>query len=72
MAKIEAARRAGVQKVIIPEENWLSVFDAFPDIEIIPVHDLEEVFMRAFAERAVFTAGTVLETAKEQGLSVST
>ncbi|MGB9791729.1 MAG: ATP-dependent protease LonB [Thermacetogeniaceae bacterium] len=40
--KVEAARRAGVKRVLIPKENWQETFKGFP-IEIIPVKRLEEV-----------------------------
>ena len=74
IAKIEAARRAGVQKVIIPAENWLSIFDDFPDLKVIPVQELEEVFSWAFLEQQVFPATTdkPLQMINEPGLGVST
>ncbi|HBK53722.1 ATP-dependent protease LonB [Syntrophomonas wolfei] len=74
IAKIEAARRAGVQKVIIPAENWLNIFDDFPDLKVIPVRDLDEVFTWAFLEQEVFPATTdkPLPTINEPGLGVST
>lgn len=50
MSKIEAARKAGIKKVIIPEDNWLSIFESFPDIEIVPVKELDEVFAQAFVD----------------------
>lgn len=43
-AKVEAARRAGVEKVLIPVENWQEAFRDREDIEVIPVKRLEEVF----------------------------
>ncbi|MDD2620431.1 MAG: magnesium chelatase domain-containing protein, partial [Syntrophomonadaceae bacterium] len=50
MSKIEAARRAGIKKVIIPADNWLEIFKSFPDISIIPVHELDEVFNHALLD----------------------
>ncbi|MBO8168762.1 MAG: ATP-dependent protease LonB [Thermoanaerobacteraceae bacterium] len=47
VAKIEAARQAGVKKVIIPKENWQEMFKQFKDIEIVPVERLEEVMEHA-------------------------
>lgn len=44
ISKIEAARRAGIKKVIIPADNWLGIFDEFPELEVIPVQKLDEVF----------------------------
>lgn len=43
MSKIDAARKLGIRKVIIPADNWLNIFDSFPDVEIIPVTDIAEV-----------------------------
>ncbi|MGI5880870.1 MAG: ATP-dependent protease LonB [Syntrophomonadaceae bacterium] len=48
ISKIEAGRRAGLKKILIPADNWLSIFDNFNDIEIIPVRKLEQVFQHAF------------------------
>jgi Lon-like ATP-dependent protease len=47
ISKVEAAREAGVKKVLIPEENWLSIFDSFGDIEVAPVRNLNEVLQFA-------------------------
>lgn len=44
VAKIDAARRAGAKKVIIPKENWQEIFNELTNIEIIPVSRLDEVF----------------------------
>lgn len=44
MAKVEAARNAGIKKVLIPHDNWLSIFSSFPGIEVIAVKDINEVF----------------------------
>jgi Lon-like ATP-dependent protease len=46
-AKIEAARRAGLKRVLIPRANWLERF-AELDIEVIPVDHLEEAIARMF------------------------
>ncbi len=48
--KVEAARRAGIKRVMIPRENWLSMFAAYPELEVIPVSHLQEVLDRAFVE----------------------
>jgi Lon-like ATP-dependent protease len=47
IAKINAARQAGVERVLIPKENWQSLFTEMRDIEIIPVEKLEEVLAQA-------------------------
>ncbi|MGE5544978.1 MAG: ATP-dependent protease LonB [Bacillota bacterium] len=43
IAKIEAARKNGIKRVIIPKDNWLKIFDDMTSIEVIPVSTLEEV-----------------------------
>ncbi|SJZ68300.1 ATP-dependent protease LonB [Selenihalanaerobacter shriftii] len=53
IAKIEAAKRAGAKKVIIPKENWQEMFTQFTDIEIIKVERLEEVFKEAILTNEV-------------------
>lgn len=41
-AKIEAALKAGAEKVLIPEENCQNIFGKIKEIEIIPIRTLEE------------------------------
>jgi len=50
IAKVEAARGAGIQKVLIPQENWLTIFADFPGIQIIPVKDIHEVLDQALVK----------------------
>lgn len=40
-SKIEAARKAGVKKVVIPKDNWQEAFKDM-DIEVVPVNTIEE------------------------------
>jgi len=47
VAKIEAAKEAGVQRVIIPKENWQKIFEDFHDIEIIQTENLQQVLEAA-------------------------
>lgn len=42
ISKIEAAKKAGAKKVIIPKDNYQDTFK-FYDIEVIPVEKVEEV-----------------------------
>lgn len=42
-AKIEAARKGGVTKVIIPQDNWQDNFQSMEGVEIIPVSNIKEV-----------------------------
>ncbi|MFW6035274.1 MAG: ATP-dependent protease LonB [Halothermotrichaceae bacterium] len=41
-AKIEAAKRGGAERVLIPKDNWQNLFGKIRNIEIIPVSTLEE------------------------------
>ncbi|MGE5418276.1 MAG: ATP-dependent protease LonB [Acidobacteriota bacterium] len=41
--KVEAARKAGINRLIIPKDNWLKSFESLTDVEIIPVSHLNEV-----------------------------
>lgn len=49
LSKIEAARRTGLKRVIIPADNWLAMLDNCSDIEIIAVRDLDEVLQYSFS-----------------------
>lgn len=57
MAKIEAARKAGVKKVIIPKENWQESFKDM-DIQIVPVERIEEVIKEAMIDNSKNTHNT--------------
>lgn len=48
IAKIEAAYRAGADRVIIPKENWQSSFKNRKDIEVVPVERINEVLEYVF------------------------
>jgi len=50
MAKVDAARRAGLKRVIIPADNWLRIFDHYTDIEIIAINDLKQGLAVALAD----------------------
>ncbi|CCJ33884.1 MULTISPECIES: ATP-dependent protease LonB [Caloramator] len=50
LAKIEAARKAGAKKVLIPKENYQENFKEM-DIEIIPVERIEEVLCEALVDK---------------------
>ncbi|PAD26194.1 ATP-dependent protease LonB [Niallia circulans] len=47
VAKVKAAKAAGVQKVIIPQENMQVILEEIKDITIIPVQTLNEVLENA-------------------------
>jgi Lon-like ATP-dependent protease len=47
VAKVNAARQAGAERVLIPKDNWQAIFKEIPGIEVIPVEKLEEVLKLA-------------------------
>jgi Lon-like ATP-dependent protease len=47
VAKVEAAMHSGVNKVVIPKDNWQESF-AMMEIEVIPVENIFEVVDVAF------------------------
>lgn len=51
VAKIEAAKQAGVRTVLIPEENWQAMFAEVQDVRVAPVRTLDEVLRLALAQR---------------------
>ncbi|MGG1619490.1 ATP-dependent protease LonB [Paenibacillus sp. NRS-1781] len=50
LAKVEAAFQAGAKKVIIPQDNWQSLFDSIEGLKVIPVQSVTEVFRHVFGE----------------------
>jgi Lon-like ATP-dependent protease len=50
VAKVEAAKQAGVRKVIIPRENWQNIFDTMEGIEVIPVDKIQDVLLHALLQ----------------------
>lgn len=47
MAKVEAARLAGAERVVIPKENWISLYENIKGIRVIPVEYLSEALDNA-------------------------
>jgi Lon-like ATP-dependent protease len=47
VAKVEAARLAGIKRVLIPKENWQELFDDM-DIDVIPVEDINQTLEYVF------------------------
>ncbi|MCX8131335.1 MAG: ATP-dependent protease LonB [Clostridia bacterium] len=47
VAKVEAAKLAGIKRVLIPEENWQELFTDM-GIEVIPVENINQVIDIAF------------------------
>ena len=52
-AKIHAAKKAGVTKVIIPKENWQESFKDIEGVKIIAVTNIEEVIKEALVKENV-------------------
>ncbi|WP_003544929.1 ATP-dependent protease LonB [Desulfotomaculum nigrificans] len=50
VAKVEAARQAGVKKVFIPKENYQEIFKDMEGINVVPVEYLSEVIKGALLE----------------------
>lgn len=48
ISKVDAARKAGLNRVFIPGENWLDIFKDYQDIKIIPVGEVGEVLENVF------------------------
>jgi Lon-like ATP-dependent protease len=48
VAKVEAAFQAGATTVLIPKENWQSLFADLAPLRVIPVDTVEEVFRHLF------------------------
>lgn len=47
VGKIEAARDAGITKVLIPRDNWQEIFRKYEDVAVIPVDTFSEVIHHA-------------------------
>ncbi|WP_461614814.1 ATP-dependent protease LonB [Clostridium sp. Marseille-QA1073] len=52
-AKIHAAKKAGVTKVIIPKENWQESFKDIEGVKIVAVTNIEEVIKEALIKENV-------------------
>jgi Lon-like ATP-dependent protease len=50
-AKVEAAKLAGITRVLVPRENWQEMFNDI-GIEVIPVDDIEQVIELTFNNKA--------------------
>lgn len=59
-AKILAAKKAGVKKVIIPKKNYYEALNEIKDIEIITVEQISEVFNILFNNK-IINRGDILE-----------
>lgn len=50
MAKVEAAKQAGATRVIIPQENWQTIFSSMEGIEVISVSTVQQALDLALLE----------------------
>jgi len=53
VAKVEAARQAGANRVLIPKENWQAIFEKLDGIKVISVEKLEEVISLALLKTKI-------------------
>ncbi|ERI11555.1 ATP-dependent protease LonB [Aneurinibacillus aneurinilyticus] len=68
VAKVEAARFAGVKKVLIPKDNWQDIFKNMEGVQVIAVEHLDEVLKHAIVlqpEEQVQPLETALRQATE-------
>ncbi|SFS99052.1 ATP-dependent protease LonB [Marininema halotolerans] len=52
VAKVSAAKQAGANRVIIPEDNMQAIFNEMEGVKVIPVRKIEEVLQLACHEEA--------------------
>ncbi len=57
VAKVEAARQAGVKRVLIPRENYQSMFKNLEGIEVISVDTMEDVVKHVIAPDEILVDG---------------
>lgn len=48
VAKVEAAFQAGATTVLIPKDNWQTLFEGLEGLRVIPVESVGEVFRHVF------------------------
>ncbi|USG64171.1 ATP-dependent protease LonB [Brevibacillus ruminantium] len=68
VAKVEAAKAAGATRVLVPEENWQTIFEELESIEVIPVSTVSQVLEAALikaAEPEVESTGFTLQLPAE-------
>jgi ATP-dependent Lon protease len=67
-AKVKAAKKAGAETVIIPEENMQSILKEITGIKIIPVKHLKEVFDLALVREKGAGETIPMQMRKSEGL----
>ncbi|QOY33997.1 ATP-dependent protease LonB [Anaerobacillus isosaccharinicus] len=68
VAKVEAAKQAGAKRVIIPKENYQSIFEGETDIEVIAVRTLQEVFDLSYVYEETVTEEEVIPASALGGI----
>ncbi|NWL88898.1 MULTISPECIES: ATP-dependent protease LonB [unclassified Paenibacillus] len=61
VAKVEAAFQAGATTVLIPKENWQSLFEGLDGLRVIPVESINEVFQHVFGPEMQKDLGLISE-----------
>jgi ATP-dependent Lon protease len=59
VAKVEAAKTAGIKKVLVPSENWQELFKDM-EIEVIPVDEINQVLDIVFSRISAKTEEIIL------------
>lgn len=70
VAKVEAARLAGIKKVLIPRDNWQELFDSM-DIEVIAVDDIQQVMENVFGKKQEKVEDISIQNSKVNVLTAS-
>ncbi|MNI68086.1 Lon protease 2 [compost metagenome] len=52
VAKVEAAFQAGAKTVLIPKDNWQTLFEGLDGLRVFPVESVSEVFRHVFGPEA--------------------
>ncbi|MBN6186566.1 ATP-dependent protease LonB [Aneurinibacillus sp. BA2021] len=69
VAKVEAARFAGVKKVLVPKGNWQDIFEQMEGIQVVAVERLDEVLHHALVPESQ-TETQSLESALRQATEI--
>jgi Lon-like ATP-dependent protease len=59
-AKVEAAKLAGVKKVLIPKENWQEIYNDI-GIEVIPVDDINQVIEHVLNKKETVSDEVIIQ-----------
>lgn len=72
VAKVEAAKQAGVKRVIIPKENYQAIFKEQKGIEVICVSTLQQVFDLTFVKEGKLQEEDVVPASANRQLDLET